>query len=194
MLDCAHRIDRAFTMLQDQEIHLVQADPMLAGTGAIHGDRAFDHALVDTFGALDIGTVIGIDQHSHVEITVSDMAEALYTGPVAGSPFLAFVVAAAVFTPYLFDTGFTLVRRAWARKNVFSAHREHLYQRISPDPAKHRQVSNVYYALAAVSGLAALLASGGTPARLLVGGLIVASETDRARAPSPIIHSARSIT
>lgn len=101
-------------------------------------------------------------------------AAALYTGPVAGSPFLAFVVAAAVFTPYLFDTGFTLVRRAWARKNVFSAHREHLYQRISPDPAKHRQVSNVYYALAAVSGLAALLASGGTPARLLVGGLIVA--------------------
>lgn len=101
-------------------------------------------------------------------------AAALYTQPVAGSPFLAFVVAAAVFAPYLFDTGYTLVRRAWARKNVFSAHREHLYQRISPDPAKHRQVSNVYYALAAVSGLAALLASGGTPARLLGGGLIVA--------------------
>ena len=59
----------------------------------------------------------------------------LYTQPVAGSPYLAFVVAAAVFTPYLFDTGFTLVRRAWARKNVFSAHREHLYQCITPDPA-----------------------------------------------------------
>lgn len=101
-------------------------------------------------------------------------AAALYTQPVVGSPYLAFVVAAAVFTPYLFDTGYTLVRRAWARKNVFSAHREHLYQCITPDPAKHRQVSNVYYALAAVSGLASLLAAGGTPLRLLGGGLIIA--------------------
>lgn len=101
-------------------------------------------------------------------------AAALYTQPVAGSPFLAFVVSAAVFTPYLFDTGYTLVRRAWARKDVFSAHREHLYQRITPDPARHRQVSNVYSGLAVVSGLAALLAAGGTPLRLLGGGVIVA--------------------
>lgn len=101
-------------------------------------------------------------------------AAALYTQPVAGSPFLAFVVAAAVFTPYLFDTGYTLAKRAWARKDVFSAHREHLYQRITPDPARHRQVSNVYSGLAVVSGLAALLAAGGTPLRLLGGGLIVA--------------------
>lgn len=101
-------------------------------------------------------------------------AAALYAQPVAGSPYLAFVVAAAVFTPYLFDTGFTLVRRTWARKNVFSAHREHLYQRVTPDPARHRQVANVYYALAAFSGLAALLAAGGTPLRLLGGAAIVA--------------------
>jgi UDP-N-acetylmuramyl pentapeptide phosphotransferase/UDP-N-acetylglucosamine-1-phosphate transferase len=101
-------------------------------------------------------------------------AAALYAQPVAGSPYLAFLVAAAVFTPYLFDTGFTLVRRAQARKNVFSAHREHLYQRITPDPAKHRQVTNVYLGLAAASGLAALLAAGGTPLRLLGGAAIIA--------------------
>ncbi len=100
-------------------------------------------------------------------------AMALYTGPVAGSTFLAFVVVAMVFTPFLFDTAYTLVRRAWARKNVFTAHREHIYQRITPDPAKHRQVSIVYFGLSALSGLAALLAAGGTPLRLLGGGVLV---------------------
>jgi UDP-N-acetylmuramyl pentapeptide phosphotransferase/UDP-N-acetylglucosamine-1-phosphate transferase len=103
---------------------------------------------------------------------------ALYTEPVgragdAYGPYLAFVVAAAVFAPFLFDTAFTLVRRAKARKDVFAAHREHIYQRITPDPAKHRQVSNVYFAFSAVAGLAALLASGGTPLRLLGGGIII---------------------
>ncbi len=103
-------------------------------------------------------------------------ATVLYTkpigGPVAGT-YLAFVVAAVVFTPFLFDTAYTLVRRAWARKNVFAAHREHIYQRITPDPAKHRQVSIVYFGLSALSGLAALLASGGTPLRLLAGAILV---------------------
>ena len=102
---------------------------------------------------------------------------ALYTKPL-GEPgvgaFVAFVVAAAVFTPFLFDTAYTLVRRAAARKNVFAAHREHIYQRITPDPAKHRQVTNVYLGLSALSGLASLLAAGGTPLRLLGGGAIVA--------------------
>lgn len=105
-------------------------------------------------------------------------AVALYTEPLgragdAYGPYLAFAVAAAVFAPFLFDTAFTLVRRAKARKNVFAAHREHIYQRITPDPAKHRQVSNVYFAFSAVAGLAALLASGGTPLRLLGGGVTI---------------------
>ena len=66
-----------------------------------------------------------------------------------------------------------MVRRAAARKNIFAAHREHIYQRITPDPAKHRQVSNVYFAFSAVSGLAALLASGGTLLRLSLGGVLI---------------------
>ncbi len=88
---------------------------------------------------------------------------------------MAFVVAAAVFAPFLFDTAYTLVRRARTRKNVFAAHREHIYQRIAPNPAKHRQVSIVYFGLSALSGLAALLAAGGTPLRFLGGGVLVLS-------------------
>jgi UDP-N-acetylmuramyl pentapeptide phosphotransferase/UDP-N-acetylglucosamine-1-phosphate transferase len=101
-------------------------------------------------------------------------AVVLYTEPVGGSPYLAFVVAAAVLTPFLFDTAYTLVRRARAGKNVFAAHREHVYQRITPDPAEHRQASIIYLGLASLSGLAALLAAGGTTPRLLGGGAIVA--------------------
>jgi UDP-N-acetylmuramyl pentapeptide phosphotransferase/UDP-N-acetylglucosamine-1-phosphate transferase len=99
---------------------------------------------------------------------------ALYAEPVNGNPYLSFVVVAAVFTPFLFDTAFTLIKRAGTGKNIFDAHREHIYQRITPDPSKHRQVSNVYYALAALAGLAALLAAEGTPLRLFMGGAIVA--------------------
>jgi UDP-N-acetylmuramyl pentapeptide phosphotransferase/UDP-N-acetylglucosamine-1-phosphate transferase len=103
-------------------------------------------------------------------------AVALYTEPVGGAtigPYLAFVVAAAVFAPFLFDTAYTLVRRVRARKDVFAAHREHIYQRITPEPAYHRQVGIVYLGLATLSGLAALLAAGGTPLRLLSGAVLL---------------------
>jgi UDP-N-acetylmuramyl pentapeptide phosphotransferase/UDP-N-acetylglucosamine-1-phosphate transferase len=103
-------------------------------------------------------------------------AVALYAAPVGGSSYLGFVVVAAVFTPFLFDTGYTLARRVWAGKEVFTAHREHIYQRIARDPTKHRQVSIIYYTLAVLSGLATLFASGGTdmePVRLLGGGALV---------------------
>ena len=105
-------------------------------------------------------------------------AVALYTEPVGepGSPYgpyLAFLVAAAIFTPFLFDTAYTLVRRATARKNIFAAHREHVYQRITPDPASHRQVSIVYFAFSALAGIAAVLASGGTVLLLLLAGILI---------------------
>jgi UDP-N-acetylmuramyl pentapeptide phosphotransferase/UDP-N-acetylglucosamine-1-phosphate transferase len=100
-------------------------------------------------------------------------AAALYTDPVRGSPVLAFVVAAVVFTPFLFDTAFTLVRRAMERKHIFRAHREHIYQRLTPNPTKHRQVTNVYLGLAALSGLAASFVAMGTPKGLLAGTALV---------------------
>lgn len=90
-------------------------------------------------------------------------AAALYA-PVSGgwSP-LPFFASALVFTPYLFDTAFTIFRRlrSGAGRNIFSAHREHIYQRITPEVSMHRRTSNVYYGLSAVCGLAGLVASGG---------------------------------
>ena len=148
--------------------------PLLAGAPAIAGGLAAMAAATAGFLAWNLSPArifLG-DSGSHF-VGFFLGAAALYTEPVGESPLLAFVVAAVVFAPFLFDTAFTLVRRALARKNVFSAHREHIYQRIAPDPAKHRQVTNVYLALSALSGLAAMLGARGTPLGLATGGALV---------------------
>ena len=95
-------------------------------------------------------------------------ATALYAPALAGREWtpLGFLACVVVFTPYLFDTGYTLLRRlkGGAGKNIFLAHREHIYQRITPTTALHRRTSNLYYGLSVVAGFAALLISeGGAP-------------------------------
>jgi UDP-N-acetylmuramyl pentapeptide phosphotransferase/UDP-N-acetylglucosamine-1-phosphate transferase len=102
-------------------------------------------------------------------------AVALYA-PVPGDRWtpLGFLAGVLVFTPLLFDTAYTLVRRlrTGAGKNIFSAHREHIYQRITPTTGMHRRTSNLYYGASVVAGFAALLvASGGTST---LGGIALA--------------------
>jgi len=88
-------------------------------------------------------------------------AVALYAPVPPGEPWtpLGFVAGALVFLPYLFDTAFTLFRRlrSGAGKSIFLAHREHIYQRITPAVGLHRRTSNLYYGASVVAGLAALL-------------------------------------
>ena len=86
---------------------------------------------------------------------------ALYAGGETAQPSFLPLAAAAVFTPYLFDTAFTLIRRLRAGKNVFNAHREHIYQRITPSPTFHRQVSILYCGLAVISSMGAMLLARG---------------------------------
>src|SRR3569623_618970 len=62
MLDGAHRLDRFLAMLLDQKIHLVQADAVFAGAGAVHRNRARHHALIDRFGIRNFGRIVRIDQ------------------------------------------------------------------------------------------------------------------------------------
>lgn len=97
-------------------------------------------------------------------------AVALYA-PVPGDGWspLGFVACVLVFTPYLFDTAYTLVARRRAGKDVFSAHREHIYQRITPEAAMHRRTSNLYYGAAALSGLSALLVARGSVTYVIAG-------------------------
>lgn len=102
-------------------------------------------------------------------------AVALYA-PVPGGSWtpLGFVAAALVFTPLLFDTAFTIFRRLGkgAGKSIFLAHREHIYQRITPSTAMHRRTSNLYYAASIVAGFAALLVAEGDRVILLAGAAL----------------------
>ncbi len=84
---------------------------------------------------------------------------------------LGFVACVLVFTPLLFDTAYTLIRRlrTGAGKNIFSAHREHIYQRITPTTGMHRRTSNLYYGMSVVAGFAALLVARGATSMLLAG-------------------------
>ncbi len=92
-------------------------------------------------------------------------AVALYAPLPAGESWtpLVFVACALVFLPYLFDTAFTLLRRlrSGAGKSIFLAHREHIYQRITPTVVLHRRTSNLYYGASVAAGLAALLVAEG---------------------------------
>jgi UDP-N-acetylmuramyl pentapeptide phosphotransferase/UDP-N-acetylglucosamine-1-phosphate transferase len=84
-----------------------------------------------------------------------------------GSAFLGFLLAAlAVYAaprspaiatagilfvwPFVFDTAFTLLRRAGRRENLLCAHRSHLYQRLVLTGVSHRTVALLYGALATV--------------------------------------------
>jgi UDP-GlcNAc:undecaprenyl-phosphate GlcNAc-1-phosphate transferase len=90
-----------------------------------------------------------------------------------GSQFVGFILAVGalywpsfdvgavplliVFAPFIFDTGFTLVWRAWNRMNIFRAHRTHLYQRLTALGFSHRGVANLYWG---ATGACLMLAAG----------------------------------
>jgi UDP-N-acetylmuramyl pentapeptide phosphotransferase/UDP-N-acetylglucosamine-1-phosphate transferase len=82
------------------------------------------------------------------------LGAALLHGPEPSVDVLPLLVLAA---PLLFDTGFTLVRRARAGRDLFAGHREHLYQRLVQAGASHRAVAAGYAAATGVAGVAALV-------------------------------------
>ena len=95
-------------------------------------------------------------------------AGALYVpAPGAGTVLLGLLASVLVFTPFLIDTSYTLLSRWRARKDIFSAHREHVYQRITPTGAMHRRTSVLYYGASVAAGFAALAVLGGGGAALL---------------------------
>jgi len=88
----------------------------------------------------------------------------LFMGDV-GSAFLGYLLAILPLTaadplplaapavllvwPFLFDTAFTLVRRARRGEDLMQAHRSHLYQRLTQTGLAHAPVAAAYIALAA---------------------------------------------
>ena len=54
---------------------------------------------------------------------------------------------------YLWDSGFTLMRRVRRRENIFQAHRSHLYQRLTQVGLSHASITGVYLSLHILLGL-----------------------------------------
>jgi Fuc2NAc and GlcNAc transferase len=67
--------------------------------------------------------------------------------------------AVLLMWPFLFDTGFTLIRRVSRSENLLSAHRSHLYQRLVLTGRSHRYVTLLYGGLAILGALAAVAMS-----------------------------------
>lgn len=75
--------------------------------------------------------------------------------PAAEQRAALLAVAACATWPFLFDTGWTLLKRVWHGENVLLAHRGHIYQRLVAGGWSHRGVATLYAALASIAvGLA----------------------------------------
>ncbi len=70
------------------------------------------------------------------------------------------IVGLLLVWPFVFDTGFTFLRRLRRRENVFAAHRSHLYQRMSSTKSGHARVALLYSGLALAGAFLAQVWSG----------------------------------
>lgn len=68
-----------------------------------------------------------------------------------------FLVMPLLFLHFLWDTGFTILRRWWIGENIAQAHRTHLYQLANRLGFSHREVTLYHYVVTLAQGLGALL-------------------------------------
>jgi FlaA1/EpsC-like NDP-sugar epimerase len=122
---------------------------------------------VGTLGALIAATSLGFLGHNWppARIFMGDVGSAFlgYTLAVlplvasAGSagigPTAALMWAMLLAWPFLFDTSYTLVRRLLRGENIVTAHRSHLYQRLTAAGHTHLFVTILYVFLAIVGAL-----------------------------------------
>lgn len=109
-----------------------------------------------------------------------------------GSSFLGFLLAAlAVYAasrspaaatagllfvwPFVFDTTFTVLRRARRRENLLAAHRSHLYQRLALKGMSHRAASLIYGTLAAIGVLVGLCVARESRTASMAGAVVIAA-------------------
>src|SRR5580658_10090615 len=84
-LDRAHRRKRRLAVLGQQIFHLALADAMLAGAGAVHGQRTLDQALRQRLRASDLVGVVHVDEQRQMEVAVADMADDRRQEPALGN-------------------------------------------------------------------------------------------------------------
>jgi UDP-N-acetylmuramyl pentapeptide phosphotransferase/UDP-N-acetylglucosamine-1-phosphate transferase len=73
------------------------------------------------------------------------------------------LVGILVLWPFLFDAGYTMLRRWRNGENLFEAHRSHLYQRLVIAGQSHQSVTLLYLGLAVIGALLAIVWGTGIP-------------------------------
>lgn len=88
----------------------------------------------------------------------------------------AWLAGVFLMWPFLFDTGFTLLRRASRGENVLAAHRSHVYQRLIVTGGTHSAIAALYGGLALLGALAAVTSvSRKTVPTVMLGAAIAAA-------------------
>ena len=97
------------------------------------------------------------------KVFMGDAGSGFFGFMFAALPLLAppgrasfFWCAVLLMWPFLFDTGFTLLRRARRSENLLAAHRSHIYQRLVLSGCSHDRVALVYAGLALLGAVAAI--------------------------------------
>ncbi|RPF96447.1 MAG: glycosyltransferase family 4 protein [Rhodospirillaceae bacterium TMED63] len=81
----------------------------------------------------------------------------------------SFLVVPLLFFNFIFDTIFTLLRRALGGEDITQAHRTHLYQLLNRIGWSHVQVSLLHFLMTALQGIGALMLVGyGPDERMIV--------------------------
>jgi UDP-N-acetylmuramyl pentapeptide phosphotransferase/UDP-N-acetylglucosamine-1-phosphate transferase len=97
----------------------------------------------------------------------------LPVGVGGGAPPGGFLPGLLLVWPFVFDGGFTLIRRLLRGENVTSPHRSHLYQRLVISGLSHGAVASLYTGLSLVGlGSAVALVRGWNTASPLIFGAI----------------------
>jgi Fuc2NAc and GlcNAc transferase len=137
-----------------------------------------------------MGVVIGaaaagflIHNWSPAKLFMGDVGSAFLGFTLAAIPLMAepprealALPAVLALWPFVFDTAFTLVRRASRRENLLAAHRSHLYQRLTIAGWRQPAACLLFLALAAAGGGAAfLLLVNVRGAELVAAGYLVGS-------------------
>lgn len=141
---------------------------LLAGIGWLFLGWFGNQPIVLMIGLLLAATSLGFLLHNWhpAKIFMGDVSSAFLGYTFAVLPLFALRLApeqtkllscgVLLLLPFIFDTTFTLVRRALRRENVFAAHRSHLYQRLVIAGFSHSHVTLLYGLLAAVGMLLSL--------------------------------------
>jgi len=146
---------------------------MAAGTGLVYSGLFFfvawrqGHSDLSVLGVLLAGSCFGFLFHNFPQArTFMGDTGSLFLGGVfalfvvrlaqrAGHQVVLIAMVIGV-SLYLWDSGFTLLRRLRHHENIFQAHRSHLYQRLVQAGLSHAKVTALYLLLHSSLGALAL--------------------------------------